>query len=407
MMQQDGRTGSGHVEGISPGVESLLRLAQVLFFGLRILIVVIFVFLLFSGVFYVDEQEAAMLFRFGALQERVLDPAQGKTAVLTSGHWYWAWPYPIDSTKRIPAQKSITLRTEGYFWPQINPNQIDVPDSSMANQPLRPGEGGYLLTGDMNIMHTIWSITYRVTDPKKYYLNFYDDEEASGATKSGSDTTDRKTSGARGRKARGAEAVIRNVLANAVLAETGTWRVENVLVASRPTDDVQGNESLKDRVRDRVTAKLDRLEIGVAVQEVNLVETQPPLATQQAFREVVEAAQTRRERIESAQAYAADVVPRAQGDAYRIIDEAKAYKTRVVESVKAESNYFQTVLEEYRKSPETMLVALHADVVRDVLKNVETKYVLHAGEEGHQEIRLRIGPEPEKPGAANSTETMR
>ncbi len=383
------------VENISPGLRLVLRLARGLFFCFRILIVGIFVVLLFSGMFYVDEQEAAMLFRFGKLQERVLDPARGKTAVLTSGHWYWAWPYPVDWTKLIPSQQSISINTENLFWPHINPNLVDMPDEAAVGQPLRPGDAGYLLTGDSNIMHVTWSITYRVTDPRKYYLNYYDDSEAEDAAV---DEHDRAPPQAR-RMKRGAEAVIRNMLANAALLETGSWRVEDVLVASRPSADGQTTESLKERVRDRVVRALDELQLGVQVQEVNLVALQSPLATQQAFREVLEAAAARSEAIDHAQGYAAEVIPMAQGKAYKIIDEAKAYKTRIVASVEAESSYFETVLAEYEKSPKTMLVALHSDAIRDVLEKVETKYVIHAGNGEKQEIRLMLGPAAARPGA--------
>lgn len=381
-------SGSGPAEGMGEGVRALIRTLQVLFFVLRILIIGIFVWLVFSGVFYVDEQEEAMLFHFGKLQQKVLDREHGPTAVLTSGHWYWAWPYPIDWVKKIPAQKSITISTGDVFWPQINPNAIERPDASTAPNVLRPGADGYLLTGDTNIMHTVWNLTYRVTDAERYYLAFYDDSHAVDAEVAKDKDEKRK---------RGAEAVIRDVLANAVLSEIATWPVENVLTRMRETAPGSGVfENLQEQVRKRVEDKIAAIDLGIQVQQVNLIELQPPLATLDAFRKVADAAQARREQIDKAKAYAEEVIPKAEGEAYRIVDEAKAYKTRVVASVEAESTYFKAVLEEYRKNPKTMLVALYSDAVRDVLRRVETKYIIHARDDGAQEIRLMIGPEPEK-----------
>jgi membrane protease subunit HflK len=384
------------LEGVGEGVKALVRTLQILFFCLRILIIVIFVWLLFSGVFYVDEQEEAMLFRFGRLQTKVLDRERGPTAVLTSGQWYWAWPYPIDWVKKIPAQKSITVSTRDIFWPQINPNAIQTPETATAPNVLVPGQDGYLLTGDTNIMHTVWSLTYRVTDAKRYYLAFYDDGGQRPAASSQENAA----------RKRGAEAVIQNVLANSVLAEMATWAVEDVLTTTRETDpDSQIFENLKELVRQRVERRLDAIDLGIQIQQVNLIELQPPLATLDAFRQVVDAAQTRREQIDLARAYAEDVVPKAEGEAYRIIDEAKAYKTRIVASVEAESAYFKAVLEEYEKNPKTMLVALYADAIRDILGRTETKYIIHARQDGQQEIRLMIGPEPEKPTSGNAANT--
>jgi hypothetical protein len=49
-----------------------------------------------------------------------------------------------------------------------------------------------------------------------------------------------------------------------------------------------------------------------------------------------------------------------------------------------------------------MLVALYSDTVRDVLSQVRTRYVIHGRGDGRQEIRLQIGPRPERPGASGS-----
>jgi len=58
----------------------------------------------------------------------------------------------------------------------------------------------------------------------------------------------------------------------------------------------------------------------------------------------------------------------------------------------------------WQQNPKTMLVALYSDAVREVLGKVETKYVVHAREDGRQEVRLLIGPEPVTPGASKATE---
>ncbi len=372
------------------GVQALVRMFHVLFVGLRILIIVIFVWLVFSGVFRVEDGKEALLFRFGKLQERVVDPAQGPTAVLTSGHWYWAWPYPVDYVKKIPAQQALSVSTDAIFWPRVNPNQIEAPDpAAVENLPLVPGQDGYLLTGDWNIMHTVWTLTYRVRDARRYYLDFYDDGEAVPGP-DGNPPPER-----------GHAAILRQVLANAALAELATWSVEDVLRSSRtsPTDP-EVKELLTDAVRRRVEQKLASLDMGIDVQLVNLVELQPPTATLAAFRKVGDAATEQRQLVEDAGKYAAQVVPEAEGEAYRILDEARAYRTRVVESIQAESAYFRTVLAEYRKNPETMLVALYTDTIRDVLKGVQAKYIVRAGEDRRSVLRLELGPEPIKLGGS-------
>ena len=377
--------GSG-LEEAGQGLQSLVRMLRVLFFLLRILIILTFVYVLFSGVFFVRENEEAMLFRFGRLRRK------GGSEILKSGKSYWAWPYPIDRVKRVPVQSSLTLETKELFWPIIDPNRIDSPkaptDPGTMDLALRPGEGGYLLTGDANIMQMRWSITYRVSNAKKYYLDFYDDSETKSARSSGSREKERK---------RGAEAIITNVLGSAVLAEVATWPVESVRVVSRDDADGGEKETLAAAVRHRATELLDELDLGIEVQGVSLIDVQPPPATQAAFNEVNDAAQEGQTLIDRAHADYNSIVPRADGEAAKIIAEAKGYRTRVVESVKAEKAYFETVLAEYEKNPETMLVALYTDAIRDVLNQVDSKYIVHSRGDGRTQVRLLLGPEPEKP----------
>lgn len=368
------------------GMQALVRMLRILFQGLRALIIIIFVYLLFSGMFRVDDQNEAMLFRFGALQTRVIDPERGESPILTSGKWYWAWPYPVDWVKEIPAQKSVTVSTGNVFQPRISPNLADPREAPQAENFLRPGSDGYLISGDTNILHTRWEVNYRIVNSAKYYLNFFDDAEA--------DQTDSQPRHGEKRQ-RGTEAVIRNLLANAALAEMATWRVEDLLATSRTLPDGKV-ENVKDKVQERLVQFLDEVDLGVQVQAVNLVDLQPPMATQAAFRKVNEASETGRAEVLKAKSYAESVVLAAQGNAYRVVDDAKSYRTRIVESVKADSAYFETVLAEYRKNPETMLTALYTDALRVSLARVPNKYIVHTLPNGNQEIRLQIGQVPEK-----------
>jgi membrane protease subunit HflK len=369
----------------SAGMQALMRTLRVLFMGLRVLIIIIFVYLIFSGMFRVDEQNEAMLFRFGKLQRRVLDPERGESPILTSGRWYWAWPYPVDWVKEIPAQRSVTVSTETTFQPWMSAN---LPDQQADNF-LRPGVDGYLLSGDTNIIHAKWDVNFRVVNAEKYYLDFFDVEEA--------EVVHNKAKASHGRRNRGTEATIRNLLSNAVLAETATWSVEDLLATTRNLPDGQA-ESLKDKVEERLVRLLAEVGLGVQVQSLNLVELQTPQATSEAFRRVNEASETGRAEMLKARSYAENVVLAAQGLAYRIVDEARSYRSSNVERVKADSSYFETVLSEYQRNPETMLTALYTDAVSEVLSKVKNKYVLHTLPEGQQELRLQIGAVPVQDG---------
>ena len=366
-------TAAAPEEGVDRGVQALVRALKILFFALRIVLVLTVVYVLFSGVFYVEPHEEAMLFRFGKLVKK------GDSEILRPGNWYWAWPYPIDEVKTVPAQRSVTL-TSTQFWPVQNPNIL--PEQQVAPTVLKPGEGGYLLTADANIMHMVWSVTYRVTNAKNYYLDFYQEPETGPAQEP---DPSRKYN---------VETTIQNVLDQSVLATVARWPVEDVLVLTRRGGNRE-RESLGRAVQARLGDHVDELELGVEIQAVSLVEVQPPQATRDAFREVVDAAQQYQIQIDNAQAYAERVTTEAEGSKAQIVAEASQYRDRIVKTVQADKKYFEKILEEYRKTPE-MLLALYTDVLRDVLDRAESKYVVHTRKDGRQEVRMQLGPEPEK-----------
>ena len=368
-----------HIDG---GMQALVRMLRILFQGLRVLIILIFIYLIFSGMFRVDDQNEAMLFRFGKLQKRVLDPEKGETPILTSGRWYWAWPSPIDWVKEIPAQKSITVSTENIFLPWMPPNMAG--QQPPANNFMRPGADGYLLTGDTNILHAKWDVNYRVVNSEKYYINFYDDSDGDPEKKGKN----------------GTEAIIRNLLANAAIMETANWKVEDMLRTTRTLPDGK-IENIKEKVQARLAKMLEEVDLGVQIQSVNLVDLRQPIAVQDAFRKVNEAAEAGRAETLKARSYAESIELAAQGTAYRILDDARSYRTRIVETIKADSSYFQTVLAEYEKN-KTMLTTLYTDAIHTMLSRAQNKYIISGKPNVEQELRLRIGevPEEKKPVAA-------
>ena len=93
------------------GTQAVMKTLHYVFISLRVIIGLGIILIFFQGVFYVHDYEKAMLFRFGKLVQKQGDP------ILQSGKLYWAWPYPIDEVKRIPANRPITVQSQ-QFWPR-------------------------------------------------------------------------------------------------------------------------------------------------------------------------------------------------------------------------------------------------------------------------------------------------
>jgi membrane protease subunit HflK len=389
-------------EELNQGAQAVVRTLGFLFVSLRVVIIALlmmfffgafFGFRNFGGFFHVDEHEQAMLFRFGRLQTVTVDgdPAD----VFGSGELHWRWPVPVDELKIIETQRPVIIETR-HFWPATNPNQVGGA-APPSQQGLAPGRDGYLLTGDTNIMHLAWKLTYRVTNPKKYYLNFSD--APIGELEEGSllDT-----------RLGGAEVTVKNVLEQAVLRVVGAWTVEEVWLRARMIQDNSGTKSRRENlsqvVRDRIETMIEELDMGISVQEVNLIDIQPPQSCAQAFAAVNDAAQEYQKQRDEAKTYRTKTLADARSKKAAIIADAEAYKSRIVASAQADRKVFEEILERYRESPESVVVALYSDTLRQVLETVPEKYILHGAGRGSREIRLMLGPEARKPRATTEEE---
>ena len=79
-----------------------------------------------------------------------------------------------------------------------------------------------------------------------------------------------------------------------------------------------------------IQVQLDRLNAGVVVANVNVQNVQVPEQVQAAFNDAVKASADRDRFKNEGQAYAADVIPKAQGTASRLKEEAEGYRSRVI-----------------------------------------------------------------------------
>ena len=378
------------------GVKSLVRMLRILFFLFLILIIAVFgYYFIFSGIFRVDEQNEAMLLRFGRLQKRFGET--GTSPVLQSGKWYWSYPYPVDEVILVPANKSVSVSTENTFKAWIAPTGAQV---GGANRQLRNGVDGYLVSGDKHIFHAEWVISYRVTDAAKYYLDFYDDNDtAEDIPLLNNDAKVMMLQ--RPKRLRGHELIIRNLLSDAVLTETANWNTEDLIKASRTYTGQNGElftERIEEGVRRRLNTMVDRLELGIEVQTVTLVGMyQPPTAALQAFNQVNASERNKQTAIQNAKAYANSLLTQANAASERIIGEAKAYNEALVSTLQAQAQYFEAIQKEYRDNPRTTLTVLYNNAVQELLARVPNKYILHYSEGSQQrELRLQISQIPEE-----------
>ncbi len=306
---------------------------------IKVLVGIVIILFLTSGIFIVEQHEAGIILRFGRPLDRVLEPGL-----------HWAWPFLIDEHLKIPVGRVHTA--EVSFMPrEIERERIP--------ERLRPGADWYLLTGDANIIHSRWTVRYRISDPLAYIT-----------------------------AAQAPEKVIKVLTEEAVLRTAGEMDVDSAL-----RTDVDG---FRRRVQSSINSDLLSINVGLTIDGIEVDSIIPPHQVRDSFISVILAEQQRSERISEARAHAGRLLSGVEGDVSRLVSEAETYKTRVVERARADEQYMKDLLQEYPDDPASLAVfidQLYLDGISAALAGVDERFIIERDAGKDREIRYLLGRE--------------
>jgi len=227
----------------------------------------------------------------------------------------WHLPYPIEAVEIVNVSQVRTIEI-GYR-------------NNVRSKVLRES---LMLTDDENIIDIQFAVQYILNDPEKFLFNNRDPDDA---------------------VLQAAETAIRQII--------GKSKMDHVLY--------EGREQVASDATVLMQEILDRYEIGIAISRVTMQNAQPPEQVQAAFDDAVKAGQDRERQKNEGQAYANDVIPRARGNAARLIEESEGYSARVVASAEGDASRFEQILEEYSKAPAVTRERLYLDMMQQVLSS--------------------------------------
>ncbi|MEM7570796.1 MAG: FtsH protease activity modulator HflK, partial [Pseudomonadota bacterium] len=210
----------------------------------------------------------------------------------------------------VPIETALTPNVE-------NQNRVDVGFRSSAGGTVdysRFDNESLMLTGDENIVDVAFTVFWRIRDAGNYLFNI---EEPQDIT-------------------------VKAVAESAMREIVGRRPIRDVLTDAR--------DEIELKVREIMQATLDEYGAGILVNEVKLERVDPPEQVIDAFRDVQAAEADRERSINEAEAYRNDVVPKARGEALKILEEAEAYKQTVVANAGGEADRFIQVYEQYRQA---------------------------------------------------------
>jgi membrane protease subunit HflK len=227
----------------------------------------------------------------------------------------WHLPYPIEKVEIVNVSQVRTVEI-GYR-------------NNVRSKVLRES---LMLTDDENIIDIQFAVQYILNHPENFLFKNRNPDDA---------------------VLQAAETAIRQVI--------GKSKMDYVLY--------EGREQVAAKATQLMQKILDRYEIGISISKVTMQNAQPPEQVQAAFDDAVKAGQDRERQKNEGQAYANDVIPRAVGNAARLIQESEGYKQRVIVSAEGDAKRFEQILIEYSKAPQVTRERLYLDMMQQVLSN--------------------------------------
>ena len=114
---------------------------------------------------------------------------------------------------------------------------------------------------------------------------------------------------------------------------------------------------------------LDNYNTGLLITQARLLVVDPPSQVQEAFHDVVRAWEDRERLIKEADGYSEDVIPKARGLAQQEIRQAEAFKAERVIRAQGDAQRFSLVESAYSKAPGVTRERLYLEAVEKVFSS--------------------------------------
>ena len=382
--------------------KSLTEALGVSFGILKVIMIVLVIVFVCSGIFRVQENEQAFVLRLGKIRD---------TKLLGPGLQF-GFPEPIDEIVRIPVTKVQTLNIDS-LWYYETPQEKVSNISGRPGKTLNPVRDGYCLTrndsitnedgNDYNIVHSKWKLTYVIDRPQRFFRNIFyrplrpgeDFLDVAGET---------------------VNPLLESMAADSIVTTMVNYSIEEAIVSK---------SMIADDVERLLQEKLDRIESGITVVAMQVSgKITWPRQVDLAFQLSNKASQKKDEVKRAARGYAEKVLsetggPRASeilvalkedditeeqsqrllsrlsGECQGIIADARAYRTRTVETAKANADYLTQLLPEYKQRPQLVLQDIYQNAIKDVMANAEEKIFIQPSVSGKpREIRIMVNRDP-------------
>jgi modulator of FtsH protease HflK len=247
----------------------------------------------------------------------------GKYADTQQPGLHFKLPFGIDEVELVAVKRQHKLEFGFGTRGATNEDQVGT----------EPEAEKSMVTGDLNAALVEWVVQYQVDDPKLFLFH---------TMEPGSTLRDLS------------EATMREIV--------GDRTVDEVITV--------GRQEIEERALVRLKELAKSYQLGLAINQVQLKNVNPPREVQASFNEVNNAQQDRENMINVANGEYNKAVPRAEGEAAQKISVAEGYKLKRVNEAMGDALAFTAVFEEYRKAPDVTRKRMLLETMADVLPTI-------------------------------------
>ena len=197
----------------------------------------------------------------------------------------------------------------------------------------------WMLTGDLKIAEVKWVVQYKINDAKKYLFNV-----------------------------KNVENTIIDISEAAMQLMIGDRSFIEVLQAERV--------AIADEAKIYMQKMLDKYEIGISIQLVQLQGVVPPEPVADSFNEVNRAKQDQETLINEALQEYNKIIYKVAGNAEKMMTEAEGYAVERVNNAKGDASFYESILVEYLKNPQITKDRLYIEMMDVVLSNNKNKIII-------------------------------
>jgi len=284
------------------------------------LLAVVLIFGLITSIYTVEAESEGVILRFGKAREDKVKPGL-----------HFKLPFGIDDVYVLPVQRQ--LKQEYGFATEGGTNVDQFSDRRGRDREKS------MVTGDLNAAEVEWIVQYRIIDPEKYLFKVLDPE-----------------------------GTLRNISESVMRTIVGDRTVDEVITIGRQKIEEDAMTMLRDLV--------ERYELGIGIDQIQLKNVNPPLPVQASFNEVNQAEQEKARMINEAQGQYNKEVYVAEGVKDQNIEAAEGYALKRVNEAEGDVARFKAVLEEFEKAPEITKTRLYLEAMGEVVPQMGKKIII-------------------------------